>query len=101
MAFAIENRLDVMTALDRVQDTVRREAILRCSARGLGLSASANSSSDEGRPFGHRAEEAQLSARLDLDLPVDLCRRGTRGVAPSPRWWTNAEPSASSTRPST
>ena len=73
VAFAIENRLDVMTAFDRVQDTVRREAILRDALRaGLGLSASANSSSDEGRPFGHRAEEAQLSARLDLDLPVDL-----------------------------
>lgn len=73
VAFAIENRLDVMTAFDRVQDTVRREAILRDALRaGLGLSASANSSSDEGRPFGHRAEEAQLSARLELDLPVDL-----------------------------
>ena len=73
VAFAIDNRLDVMTAFDRVQDTVRREAILRDALRaGLGLSASANSSSDEGRPFGHRAEEAQLSARLDLDLPVDL-----------------------------
>lgn len=73
VAFAIDNRLDVMTAFDRVQDTVRREAILRDALRvGLGLSASASSSSDEGRPFSQRVEDAQLSARLDLDLPVDL-----------------------------
>ena len=74
VAFAIENRLDVMTAFDRVQDTVRREAIVRDALRvGLGLSASANSEvSDEGRPFSQRVEDAQLSARLDLDLPVDL-----------------------------
>lgn len=71
--FAIENRLDVMTSFDRVQDLVRREAIARDALRtGLGLSASATSISEEGRPLGHSIDDVQLNAALDVDLPVDL-----------------------------
>lgn len=73
VAFAIEHRLDVMTAFDQVQDAVRREAILRDALRvGLGLSTSADSSSDDGRPLSHRRDDVQFSAAVDLDLPVDL-----------------------------
>lgn len=71
--FAIQHRLDIMTAFDQVQDATRREAILRDSLRvGLGLTGAANSNSDEGNPLGHSLDDAQFSAAVDLDLPVDL-----------------------------
>lgn len=71
--FALDHRLDVMTTFDRVQDTVRREAIARDALRaGLGLSASADSDSDSGRPLGHSLEDTTWSVGLDVDLPVDL-----------------------------
>ena len=71
--FAIKHRLDIMTVFDQVQDATRREAILRDSLRaGLGISGSADSSSDEGNPLGHSMDDVQFRAAVDLDLPVDL-----------------------------
>lgn len=71
--FAIEHRLDVMTFFDQVQDSTRREAILRDSLRaGLGITGAANSSSDQGNPLGHSLNDTQFRAAVDVDLPVDL-----------------------------
>ena len=71
--FAIEHRLDVMTAFDLVQDAVRREAIARDALRvGLGISGSADSQSPDGRPLGFRLGDVDWTAGIDLDLPVDL-----------------------------
>lgn len=73
VAFALENRLDVMTSFDRMQDTIRREAIARDALRtGLGLTAGANSNSDSGRPLGHSIDDATFNVAVTADLPVDL-----------------------------
>ncbi|MEM1452464.1 MAG: TolC family protein [Planctomycetota bacterium] len=71
--FAIDNRLDVMTAFDEVQDAIRREAIARDGLRaGLGISGSANSVSAEGRVLDYEFDDTVWSAGIDLDLPIDL-----------------------------
>ncbi|MEM6672785.1 MAG: TolC family protein [Planctomycetota bacterium] len=71
--FAIDHRLDVMTAFDRVQDATRREAIARDGLRaGLDVFASANQVTREGRVIDYRIDDTFWSAGVDLDLPVDL-----------------------------
>ncbi len=82
--FAIDHRLDVMTAFDRVQDATRREAITRDALRvGLGVSGSLDSSTPGSKPLGFRLGEVDWSAGVDLDLPVDLL--------PARNAWRNAE----------
>ncbi|QDV08346.1 Outer membrane efflux protein [Planctomycetes bacterium Poly30] len=71
--FAIDHRLDVMTSFDRVQDATRREAITRDALRvGLTVSGAVNSTSPDGRPLSFQGGDANWSAAVDLDLPVDL-----------------------------
>lgn len=71
--FAIDHRLDVITAFDQVQDATRREAIARDALRaGLGVTVAGDSFSDDGRPLGHSIDDATFQAALDVDLPVDL-----------------------------
>ena len=73
VGFAIDHRLDVMTAFDRVQDATRREAITRDALRvGLGISGALDSSTPDGKPLGFRSGDVDWSAGVDLDLPVDL-----------------------------
>ncbi len=73
VSFAIENRLDVMTSFDRVQDATRREAITRDALRvGLGISGALDAQAPDGRPPSYRSHDIDWSAGIDLDLPVDL-----------------------------
>ncbi len=82
--FAIEHRLDVMTAFDQVQDATRREAIARDALRvGLGVSGALDSSTPGSKPLGFRLGEVDWSAGVDLDLPVDLL--------PARNAWRSAE----------
>ena len=71
--FAIENRLDVMTSFDRVQDATRKEAIARDALRaGLSVSASVREVTAEGKVLQYSFSDAIWSAGVDVDLPIDL-----------------------------
>ena len=71
--FAHDQRLDVQTSFDQLQDAIRREAIAKDALRtGLGLSGRLDSTSDDGRPLGHSIDDATFNAAVDVDLPVDL-----------------------------
>ena len=71
--FALENRLDVMTSFDRVQDAVRKEAIARDALRaGLSVSASVREVTAEGKVLQYSFSDAIWSAGVDVDLPIDL-----------------------------
>jgi len=71
--FAIENRLDVMTSFDRVQDAVRKEAIARDALRaGLSARASVSEVTAEGKVLQYTFDDAFWSAGVDVDLPIDL-----------------------------
>lgn len=70
--FALRERLDYMTALDRVDDARRRVDVAADALRaGLELQLDANLSSAEGRPLDFDLDDTTGSLALDLDLPID------------------------------
>lgn len=72
VAFAVRERLDVATSAQGVEDAERAVRIAADDLRaGLDVTASASSSSVEGRPLSHRIEDVRWSLGLDLDLPID------------------------------
>lgn len=69
---ALRERLDHQTSLDSLDDRARSVAIAEDALRaGLALSASANSSTAEGRPGNFQLDDTSWSLGLALDLPVD------------------------------
>ena len=72
VAFALEVRLDHLTALDRYDDRERQVEIAADALRaGLSLDASVDASSREGRPLDFRDEQVNWSTSLSFDLPLD------------------------------
>lgn len=69
---ALEERLDHQTSRDVLDDAARSVMIAEDALRaGLSLSASANSSTEEGRPASFSFDDTSWSLGLSLDLPVD------------------------------
>lgn len=72
VALALQNRLDVRTSEDRLDDARRTLAIAADSLRpGLSLSLNANSNSPDGRPLDHRGSQVGWSVGLSLDPAYD------------------------------
>jgi len=69
---AFENRLDVRTSEDQLEDSLRNLEIAADSLRpGLGLIINANSASPDGRPLDHRRDDIGWSLGFDLDPAWD------------------------------
>ncbi len=72
IALALQNRLDVRTSEDQLEDSERNLAIAADNLRpGLSLSLQANTSSPDGRPLDHRGDQVGWSLGLSLDPAYD------------------------------
>ncbi len=78
VALALERRLDLATARDRVADAERKEEVARNDLLpGLDLSASLDADTDGANsPADFHADGTDLSVGLELDLPLD--KKGER-----------------------
>ena len=72
VAIALQNRLDVRTSENRLEDSARALAIAADNLRpGLSLSLNLNSSSPEGRPLDYRRQDVGWSLGVSLDPAYD------------------------------
>lgn len=70
--YALQNRLDHVTVLDREEDSVRRVGVAEDALRAaLSLKADANLSSADGKPLKFTPSETQWSLGLNLSLPFE------------------------------
>jgi len=70
--FALANRLDYLTTLDRIEDAERAVHIDQDALRaGLGLRLDANVESADNNPLRYNAQDIDWTLGLDLDLPVE------------------------------
>jgi outer membrane protein TolC len=69
---ALAGRLDYLTTVDRVEDAERAVHVAADDLRaGLDLAVTGNQLSEEGKPLDPNWDASFVSARLELDLPID------------------------------
>ncbi len=72
VAYALDNRLDYLTACDRVDDSRRRLVIAEDALRaGLSMNVAGSPPSDGGDLQDFRFQDTDWTASLALDLPID------------------------------
>jgi outer membrane protein TolC len=73
LAFAIRNRLDYLTVLDRFDDRKRKVIVAEDQLRsGLTLGATAAVASDDGQMLDYDFSKATWAATLSWQLPIDM-----------------------------
>jgi outer membrane protein TolC len=69
---SLERRLDLVTVRDRLIDAERRVTVAEDALRaGLDLEATAEATSQEGKPLSFRSDSNSWSMGLGFDLPID------------------------------